>query len=152
VHAEEELREAEEEGIEFIWTVTPFEYTSKDGHISGIKYWKNRMIEVPGKRAKPEPIKDQEYFVEVDTVIEATGQKIDFDFIPEEIREKLEMSWSEIKVNEFGETSIPGIFAGGDATNEKKDIISAVADGNRAAVGILRYLFPERAEEFHIKE
>ncbi|HDD59525.1 MAG TPA: NAD(P)-dependent oxidoreductase [Euryarchaeota archaeon] len=151
-NAEEELREAEEEGIEFIWTVTPFEYTSKDGHISGIKYWKNRMIEVPGKRAKPEPIKDQEYFVEVDTVIEATGQKIDFDFIPEEIREKLEMSWSEIKVNEFGETSIPGVFAGGDATNEKKDIISAVADGNRAAVGILRYLFPERAEEFHIKE
>ncbi|MEM0050497.1 MAG: hypothetical protein QXW39_08220 [Candidatus Bathyarchaeia archaeon] len=37
-------------------------------------------------------------------------------------------------------TSYPGIFAGGDITNKRKDIISAVADSGRASMGILLYL------------
>ena len=37
-------------------------------------------------------------------------------------------------------TSYPGIFAGGDITNKRKDIIRGVADSGRASMGILLYL------------
>ena len=140
-NAEEEYEETAAEGVEFVWTVTPFEYVVENGRLKGMKYWKNRMVEQEGGgRAKPVPIKDKEYFVEADTIIEATGQKIDFSFLPEEIKNKLEMDWNDIKVDAKGMTSIEGVFAGGDAVNRTKDIISAVADGKKAAKGILKYL------------
>ena len=142
-NGEEEFEEAVEEGIDFIWMVTPFEYVQDPAtkKLTGVRYWKNRMIEQEGGgRAKPQPIKDQEYFIECDYIIEATGQTIDFSFLPDDVREKLEMNWNNIKVDKSGMTSIPGIFAGGDAVNEKKDIVSAAADGKAAAKGIARYL------------
>jgi hypothetical protein len=42
-------------------------------------------------------------------------------------------------VNQYNMTSYPGIFAGGDVTNARKDIISGVADSGRASMGILFY-------------
>jgi glutamate synthase (NADPH/NADH) small chain len=38
------------------------------------------------------------------------------------------------------ETSIPGVFAGGDVVNMGATVVQAVAEGKRAAEGILRYL------------
>jgi len=142
-NGEEEFEEAVEEGVDFIWMVTPFDYVQDPvtKKLKGVKYWKNEMIEPEdGGRAKPQPMKDQEYFIECDYVIEATGQTIDFSFLPQEIQDKLEMDWNNIKVDKSGMTSIPGVFAGGDAVNEKKDIVSAAADGKTAAKGIVRYL------------
>ncbi len=140
-NGEEEYEETVEEGVEFIWTVTPFEYVVENGKLKGMKYWKNEMVEPEdGGRAKPVPMKDKEYFVEADLIIEATGQTVDFAFLPEHLKEKLEMNWNDIKVDGSGMTSIEGVFAGGDAVNSTKDIISAVADGKRAAKGITKYL------------
>ncbi len=141
-NAEEEMEESLEEGIEFIWKATPIEYVKdSDNFIKGIRYWKNEMVpDSSGKRLRPVPIKDVEYFLECDTIIEATGQGTDVSFLPREIAEKLNMKDNEIVVDSFGQTSVPKIFAGGDAVNKTKDFISAVADGNRAAKGILKFL------------
>ncbi|MEL9998577.1 MAG: FAD-dependent oxidoreductase [Thermoplasmata archaeon] len=142
LNAEEEMDETVEEGVEFWWKITPIEYVKdKNGFIKGIRYWKNEMVEDPkGGRLKPVPIKDVEFFVEVDTIIEATGQSPDLSFLPPEISKNLKMKGNEILVDENGATSIPKIFAGGDAANTTKDFISAVADGNRAVKGILKML------------
>ncbi len=140
-NAEEEYEETAAEGVEFVWTVTPFEYVVENGRLKGMKYWKNEMVEPEdGGRAKPVPVKEEEYFIEADTIIEATGQTIDFSFVSEEIKNRLDMDWNNIKVDAGGMTSIDGVFAGGDAVNPRKDIISAVADGKKAAKGILKYL------------
>lgn len=140
-NAEEELEEAEEEKIEFVWEVSPFEYIGEDGKVTGIKYWKNKMVDSGGGRREPVPIKDQEYTMKVDLIVEATGQKPDLSFIPKETLEKLRMSpGGDLIVNQYNMTSVPGIFAGGDITNRRKDIISGVADAGRAAMGILLYL------------
>ncbi len=140
-NAEEELEEAEEEKVEFVWEVSPFEYVGEDGRVTGIKYWKNQMVDSGKGRREPVPMKDKEYLLEVDTIIEATGQKGDFSFIPQDILEKIKMTSSgDLIVNQFNMTSYPGIFAGGDITNKRKDIISGVADAGRAAMGILLYL------------
>lgn len=141
-NAEEEMEETVEEGVEFWWKITPIEYVKdSDGKIKGIRYWKNDMVPDPrGGRLKPVPIKDVEFFIEVDTIIEATGQVPNLSFIPKEILQNLKMKGNEILVDEDGRTSVPKIFAGGDAVNETKDFISAVADGNRAVKGILKFL------------
>ncbi len=139
-NAEEELDEAEEEKVQFIWEVTPTQYYGENGRVRGIKYWKNEMVLRGTGRREPVPIKDREYTVEVDTVVEATGQKGDLSFIPEGIMKKIRMTPSgDIIVNQHNMTSYPGIFAGGDITNARKDIISGVADSGRASMGMLFY-------------
>jgi len=140
-NAEEELEEAEEEKLEFDWEISPFEYVGENGKVKGIKFWKNQMVNTGKGRREPVPIKDKEYYVDVDTIIEATGQKGDFSFIPQEIMDKLKMTPSgDLIVNQYNMTSYPGLFAGGDITNKRKDIISGVADSGRASMGILLYL------------
>ncbi|MEM0195416.1 MAG: FAD-dependent oxidoreductase [Thermoplasmatales archaeon] len=140
-NAEEELEEAEEEKVEFMWEVTPFEFVGEGGKVKAIKYWKNKMVDTGKGRREPQPLKDVEYIINVDTVIEATGQKGDLNFLPEELKNKIEISPSgDIVVNQYNMTSYPGIFAGGDVTNKRKDIISGVADAQRACMGILFYL------------
>jgi NADPH-dependent glutamate synthase beta subunit-like oxidoreductase len=137
--AEEELNEVLEENVEFMWEVTPFEYVKENDKIVGIKYWKNKMVK-EGKRASPVPIKDVEYFIEIDTIIEATGQIFDTALFSPEILKTVNIKNDEIVVDDIGQTSNPKIFAGGDAVNKTKDFITAVADGDKAVEGILKLL------------
>ena len=140
-NADEELEEAEEEKVIFDWETSPFEYVGENGHVKGLKYWKNQMVDTGKGRRQPVPIKDREYYIDVDTIIEATGQREDLSFIPQEIMEKIKTTpGGDFVVNQYNMTSYPGIFAGGDITNKRKDIISGVADSGRASMGILLYL------------
>ncbi|MEM2056115.1 MAG: FAD-dependent oxidoreductase, partial [Thermoplasmatales archaeon] len=140
-NADEELEEAEEEKVIFDWETTPFEYVGMNGRVVKLKFWRNKMVDTGQGRKQPVPIKDKEYVMDVDTVIEATGQKEDLSFIPSSIMEKLSFTKSgELVVNQYNMTTYPGLFAGGDITNRRKDIISAVADSGRASMGILIYL------------
>ncbi len=144
-NAEEELGEASEEKVIFDWQVSPIDYIGENGRIKALRYWKNDMVDTGKGRRQPVPIKDKEYSIEVDTIIEATGQKEDLSFIPQEIIEKMKTSPSgDLIVDQYNMTSFPGIFAGGDITNKRKDIISGVADSGRASMGILLYLKEKR--------
>ena len=47
----------------------------------------------------------------------------------------------EIKVNCKNETSMPGIFAAGDATDiAEKQIVIAAGEGSKAALGAFKYI------------
>ena len=48
--------------------------------------------------------------------------------------------WGYIEVDETGQTSIPGVFAGGDIVRGGATVILAMGDGKRAAASIDRYL------------
>lgn len=141
MNAEEEMEESVEEGVNYMWEVTPFEYVSENGKIVGIKYWQNEMVQESGKRAKPVPKKDKVLYMECDTIIEATGQETDWSFMGDEYLRQLRMTpRGQPIVNESNMTSIPGLFTGGDSTNQIRDLISAVRDGDKSAIGILEYL------------
>ncbi|MCL5799757.1 MAG: FAD-dependent oxidoreductase [Candidatus Thermoplasmatota archaeon] len=141
LNAEEELEESVEENVKYIWEVTPFEYVSENGKVTGVKYWENEMVSDGHGRAKPVPQKDKVKFIEADTVIEATGQETDFSFMEDEYLKKLRLTPAgHIITNPQGMTSIPGLFSGGDSTNTARDLISAVRDADTAVIGILEYL------------
>ena len=71
--------------------------------------------------------------IEADTVIVAIGQKPDTELFPE-----LEKTPSGmIKVDEETlETSVKGVFAGGDVVTGPSDVVNATASGKEAAISI----------------
>ncbi|KXG77693.1 NADPH-Fe(3+) oxidoreductase subunit beta [Fervidicola ferrireducens] len=136
---EVEIKEAEEEGVKFIFLVAPLEIIERNGRAGAIRLQKMRLGEPDASgRRKPEPIPGEEIVLEVDTVIAAIGQEVDasgFDGV--NLTKKGTISAAE---GTFA-TNLPGVFAGGDAINEGPGIaIEAVADGKRAAEVIISYL------------
>jgi len=135
----EEIEEAKEENVKFLPQTTPLEI-KKNG--VGIKFiWgKNEMIFEESKRPKPVLIKGESFETDLDTLIIAIGQNADLSFLPMKIRDNIETKWGKVVINEFGQTGVEKVFSGGDASNNKADAVSAIADGHKAAVGIDKYL------------
>ncbi len=139
---EEEIEEAREEGIEFNpgWGPERIEL-DREGNVKGLLCKKVKSVFDEDGRFNPSFHEDKEIFLYGDMVIEAIGQRPDFSFMPDELFEKVEFTErKKVKVDEHGETSIPGLFAGGDIVNLNLDAVTAIADAKRAAEGIDRFL------------
>ena len=138
----EEIEEALQEGIKIMPLTNPREYViDNEGKVSGVKcnYMSLGEFDSSGRRR---PIDDEETFViNCDQVILALGQRYDTALI--HVGTYINMIGDlAIEVNDFNQqTSVPWIFAGGDAaTVGEKTVIQAIASGERAAVGIDEYL------------
>lgn len=89
-------------------------------------------------RPRPIPIPGSEFTVKADTVIQALGQEPDGELIAQ-----LGLHTDKrgcVKTKKNGLTSIPGVFAGGDAVNGGATAVEAIAAGKNAAEAIDRYL------------
>ena len=137
----EEIEEAKEEGVE-IWTQTlPTKCLARDGRVYAVEYVKTKMVDVGEKRPKPVPIEDVKYTLEITTMVEAIGQRADYSFLPDYVLKDITITrGDQIEVSDAMMTGHRGVFAGGDIVNKKWDMVSAVADGKRAAEGIISYL------------
>ena len=87
-------------------------------------------------------VEGSEYEIPIDVIIMAVGQAVDFDLIDIATNHKLEKERDKININPITfETSIPGVFAGGDiVSNSKAVAIAGIAHGKEAAISIDRYL------------
>lgn len=139
---ETEIREAQEEGIEFNPGWGPKEVVLNEaGNIKGLLCKKVKSVFDENGRFHPTFFEDREQFLEGTMIIEAIGQRADFSFLPEELHAKLEFTERrKVKVDANGMTTIPGVFAGGDIVNINMDAVTAIADAKIAAVGIHQYL------------
>ncbi|AEC51379.1 putative oxidoreductase [Pyrococcus sp. NA2] len=137
----EEVKHAEEEGVKFLFFVNPVEFIGdKEGNVRAVKFEKMKPLEERDKRGKRKIVGTGEYItVEADTVIIAIGQtpnKILWKTTPGlKVREN-----GTIIVDENLMTSIPGVFAGGDAIRGEATVILAMGDGRKAAKAIHEYL------------
>jgi len=140
----EEIEAAEDEGVEIIPQGIPLEIIGEDGKVKAVKYGLAEMVPDPkGGRPRPKLIEGDEHIMETDTIIGAIGQEADYSFLPEDLKEELKIERGRVVVNEFKQTSIPDVFAGGDNVNRTMDAISAIADGVKAVEGITHYLLDE---------
>jgi len=138
----EEIENAEEEGIEFELLSNPVRFThDKRGFVNGVELIRMKLGEpdTSGRR-RPVPIEDSEYILELDTVVIAIGQSP--NPIIQQTTEGLETTrWGTITVNEETmQTSIPGVYAGGDVVSGAATVISAMGAGKRAAEAIHEYI------------
>ncbi|MDW7677327.1 MAG: molybdopterin-dependent oxidoreductase, partial [Bacillota bacterium] len=134
-----EIVEAEEEGVEFKFLVSPLEVIGEDGKATSIRLQKMELGEPDESgRRRPVPIKGAEEIIEVDSIIVAIGQYVNVDGF-EEI-EKTKYNTISVDPTTFS-TSLPGVFAGGDAINDNLKIaIQAIGDGKNAYKVIDGYL------------
>ncbi|WP_054696608.1 FAD-dependent oxidoreductase [Syntrophomonas palmitatica] len=132
-----EIEEAMEEGVIFHFLVAPAEIIAENGRAAGIRMQKMRLGE-PDKsgRRRPEPTGEEELFA-VDTIIAAIGQTVNTDGF-----ENLKLSrWGTLEADEKNyQTSLPGVFAGGDGVSGPGIAIEAVAQGQQAARAMNAYL------------
>jgi len=132
---EEELREADPEGVEFRWLLSPVRILGTD-HVEGVEFQKMelRPPDASGRRAV-EPIPDAFETIECDTVIVAIGQKADLAGISKDLGLKIaSKGWPE-GTGPGGMTNIEGVFAGGG-----RSVVHAMAAGTKAAEAIDAFL------------
>ena len=134
----EEVKAAEEEGIQFHFLTNPVKIEAK-GKAKNLVLTKMDLGDYDRSGRKvAKPIAGSEFELEVDTVIEAIGQKPDTSFIKSE---GVEVKDNVIVADKRTlATAHPGIFAGGDAVLGPQTVIEAIAHGQRAASSIKRYL------------
>ena len=142
----EEVENAEEEGVKFIFLANPVRFIGDErGFVKEIECIRMRLGEPDETgRRRPIPIEGSEFRIEVDTVIVAIGQ------VPNPIIQKttegLKTGWRNTIVvdEETMQTSIEGVYAGGDVVSGAATVISAMGAGKRAAKAIHRYLMSKR--------
>ncbi|MGB9827435.1 MAG: NADPH-dependent glutamate synthase [Thermosphaera sp.] len=137
----EEVKHAEEEGVSFMYFVQPVEFIGDGkGFVKGVRFEKMKPIDEVDEKGKRKIVGTGE-FVELaaDTVIIAIGlvpNKVLAESAPDlKIRDD-----GTVEVDEALQTSIPGVFAGGDAVRGEATVVLAFSDGKKAAHSIHKYL------------
>jgi glutamate synthase (NADPH/NADH) small chain len=91
-------------------------------------------------RRRPVPVPNSEFQIPADTVVVAVSQAPN-PLLPRSEPRLQTNKWGKLIVNpDTGETSIPGVFAGGDIANDAGTVIAAMGDAKRAARAIDAYL------------
>jgi NADPH-dependent glutamate synthase beta subunit-like oxidoreductase len=136
----EEVEQAEEEGIRFSFLTIPVEIVGQKGILSGLRCLRADLVVKEGSNRKiPVPMLGSDFLMDVDSVICAIGQRVDHDCL-----EGVDnLKWSRrttIDVDMASmETSIPTVFAAGDAVTGPATAVEAIGGGKRAAESIDRY-------------
>jgi ferredoxin len=138
---EEEAREAEIEGVDFRFLVSPVEIVVENDRVVGLKCVRNRLGEPDASgRRSPVPIPGSEFVIDVDTVIAATGQSSETEWLPEGMGVALNRRGRVEVDNDTWMTNVPGLFAAGDYVAGARTIIASVGDGQKSAIAIDQYL------------
>ncbi len=138
---EEEVLQAEEEGVELTVLTVATEVQGRDGRVTGLRCARTALGPPDERgRRKPVVVEGSEYNMAVDCVITAIGQVVETDGL----RSLTGLAWSRrgtIQVNTVTmETSVKGVFAAGDVVTGPATVIEAIGAGKRAADAIDRYL------------
>jgi NADH-quinone oxidoreductase subunit F len=136
----EEIEEALHEGVRLRLLTAPVEIEMEGKRVAGVKCLPVKLGEFDGSgRRRPEEA-GEAFCIKADQVLVAVGQTLD----PQRIGDEISL---ETRAKAFfqadpvsGQTSEKWIFAGGDCVSGPSSVVEAVAAGERAAVGIDRYL------------
>ena len=127
---------ARKTGVQGMFNVTPVEFLSHDAStVSGIKFVRTIIVD-----GKVQHIPASEFTMQCDLVIKATGQSKHtklFQLIGG-IRTKDD---GRVVVNQSYQTTHPKYFAAGDVVSGGQEVVNAVAEGKRAARGIINLEF-----------
>ncbi len=136
--SQRETRNAEEEGVEFVWLTTPRAFVG-EGRVTGVRVARMRLGAPDASgRQSPQEIEGADYTEPADLVIKALG------FLPENLPE----DWNapDLSVTDWGtlktdflthRTPTKGVYAVGDIVRGASLVVWAIADGRAAAASIL---------------
>jgi formate dehydrogenase (NADP+) beta subunit len=136
----EEIEEGVEEGLKLHPSLGPKQFVGKAGKVTGLETIRCVSVFDAQHRFNPQFEPGTETVIPCDTAILAIGQASDLSFLrPEDGIEATRQGTVKIDPATLM-TTAPGIFAAGDIAFGPRLIISAVADGKKAAEQIDRHL------------
>jgi formate dehydrogenase major subunit len=163
---EMEIVEAEHEGIKMEFLVAPSRVITDRGRVTALECIRMELGEPDASgRRSPKPVRGSEFVTDCDFVIAAIGQGTKLkeltegripNFLP--FGETLALTrWQTIQVNDKTfETSVEGVFSGGDVVTGAATAIEAIAAGRKAAHAIDTYIRSGKAQpepfEFNSKK
>ncbi len=136
----EEITEAIEEGISFCLLTNPLQAIANDkGEIQALECIQMELGDPDESGRRPQVVEGSNFIMKVDALVVAIGSSVD---------PLLKLTTPELEVNEKGnivtnenlQTSIPGIFAGGDAVTGPETVVKAMGAGIQAAHQIDLYI------------
>jgi NADPH-dependent glutamate synthase beta subunit-like oxidoreductase/ferredoxin len=128
-----ELEDAEEEQVEIIENHAPRRFIMENGILTGMEFEVLRWTEVNGKQ-KSEVI--DTVTMPCDDVILAIGQENAFPWIERDIGIEFGEWDMPVVDRKTFQSTLPGVFFGGDAAWGPENIIWAVEHGHQAAISI----------------
>jgi glutamate synthase (NADPH/NADH) small chain len=138
----EEREHAREEGVDFQFLTIPLRFIGDgQGRVAGVEC-QRMALGAPDEsgRRRPIPVPHSEFVIPAETVAIAIGYNAD-PIIKEAAPGVVTNRWNLVEIDpETGMTTRPGVFAGGDNVNGADLVVTALADGRRAATAIHEYL------------
>jgi NADPH-dependent glutamate synthase beta subunit-like oxidoreductase len=144
----EEVHACIEEGITIEELASPSALHVEDGKLAGLiatrtEYRGDR--DASGRKI-PHDVADSDFEIPLDTLILAISQHSLLDFFGDTPPELTAKGYIEVDPSTF-ETSVPGIYAGGDdAAAGPSSIVKAAADGKAAAAAIIASITGRKSE------
>ena len=132
-----ELEDAEEENVEIVINHSPKEFVIEDGRLTGMRF-EQVEYEIENGRIVNQ-WSNGDVVIACDDVILAIGQENAFPWIERDLGMEFDQ-WEVPVVDETTfESTLPGVFFGGDSAFGPKNIIWAVEHGHQAAISIHRH-------------
>ncbi len=143
----EEIEHAEEEGVQFHFLAAPVAlYGDEQGNVREMECIRMELGAPDSSgRPAPVPIPGSEFRIQVDTVVAAIGQAPNPTL--QKVTPQLVTKRGKIVVNEWGETSMAKVYAGGDVVRGGSTVILAMRDGRAAAEAIDKALRETQAPQ-----
>lgn len=124
--------------VRFCWLTQPVEVLG-NGKVTGLRCQRMALGEPDASgRARPVPVPNDFFELEVDMIIKATGQEKQQGLLSQ--IEGLTLQKGLVVVDDEYRTTHPKYFAGGDCINGGKEVVNAVAHGKKAAQTIARMI------------
>jgi len=134
-----EVQAAKDEGVVFQWLTAPVRFLDDGtGRLEGVECIRMELGEPDEEgRRRPVSVEGSTFEVPADLAILAFG----FDGSPlPAVDGPAQNTDKTYVISEDGATTVPGVFAGGDAVRGPDLVVTALRDGRRAAEAIDRYL------------
>jgi len=139
-----EVKNAKEEGVEFLWNRQPVEIVEGNGKVKGVRVVTTQLGEPDDRgRRMPEEVPGTEEFLAADAVLIAFGFRPnpapwlgDFNIDTDDRGCIVAPEAGKFK----HQTTNPNVFAGGDMVRGSDLVVTAVFEGRNAAEGILGFL------------
>jgi len=171
----EEITAAEEEGVQFHFLSNPVEVLGGEA-ITGVRLQRQKRGDVDNSgRRSVHSIPNSEFELACDVLVPAIGQITDFGWQadaeveteqPEthlailQHKRRIRTEEKQIETNRLStfkvglafETTLPGVFAAGDAVQGPATVIDAIAQGNKVAIAVDTWLTTGKVERVLYKQ
>jgi formate dehydrogenase major subunit len=146
--SEEEIAEAEREGVKMEMLTAPLAVIVKNARVAGLECQKMELgaPDETGRR-RPVPVEGSKMVLDADTVIGAIGENVDTSIIPS----AMGLTAGSIATNIGGRTDWQNVFAGGDATMQSRTVVDAIGGAKRSAIAMDCFLRGENFENIFDK-